>query len=136
MTRHTSMEVILRVPASILFSGSVHKLTAVAGKGSFGLLPNHVDLVTDLVPSIMVMTLTDGTERYVGIDEGLLVKQSQHVSIVVRRAVQSNDLDTLSQTVSDTFIDAKDEECVARTALSHLEARMVRRFIKLRAPAS
>ena len=136
MTRHTSMEVILRVPASILFSGSVHKLTAVAGKGSFGLLPNHVDLVTDLVPSIMVMTLTDGTERYVGIDEGLLVKQSQHVSIVVRRAVQSNDLYTLSQTVSDTFIDANDEECVARTALSHLEARMVRRFIKLRAPAS
>lgn len=134
MNPHTSMNVILHLPARVLFTGSVLKLTAVAGNGSFGLLPNHTDFVTDLVPSIMTMTLSDTTERFFGVDEGLLVKQGQHVRIVVRRAVQSDDLDTLAQTVSDTFVDARDEERIARTALSHLEATMVRRFIKLRSP--
>ena len=53
--------------------------------------------------------------------------------MVVRRAVEKcDDLDSLTTTVADSFIDMEDEERIARTALSRLEANMVRRFVNLR----
>jgi F-type H+-transporting ATPase subunit epsilon len=53
---------------------------------------------------------------------------------VVRRGVESDDLDALRDTVADSFASLEDEEKVARAALSRLEADMVRRFASLRKP--
>jgi F-type H+-transporting ATPase subunit epsilon len=126
------MQLALHIPSRALFRGPVSRINAVSSNGGFGILPNHVDFLTTLVPSVLVLTLPDSTERFFGIDEGLLVKQSHVVNLVVRRAVASNDLDSLLSTVADSFVDMEDEERIARTALSRLEANMVRRFVNLR----
>lgn len=132
MTMVDSMEVALHIPSSTLFKGSVLRINAVSSQGGFGILPNHVDFLTTLAPSVLVLTLSDSVERFFGIDEGLLVKQGHQVNMVVRRAVESQDLDSLTGTVSSSFIDMEDDERIARTALSRLEANMVRRFVTLR----
>ena len=136
MTMVEHMEVALHTPSRALFNGPVLRLNAVSSNGGFGILPNHVDFVTTLVPSVLVLTLNDSTERFFGIDEGLLIKQGHNVKMVVRRAVESDDLDSLTSTVADSFIDMEDEERIARTALSRLEANMVRRFVHLRTTLS
>ena len=132
MSMVEAMEVALHTPSQTLFNGPIVRINAVSSNGGFGILPNHVDFVTTLVPSVLVLTLHDSSERFFGIDEGLLVKQRHHVKMVVRRAVESNDLESLTSTVADSFIDMEDEERIARTALSRLEANMVRRFVNLR----
>jgi len=132
MNMSTDMQVTLRLPTRTLFSGTATQLFAVAQNGSFGILPNHIDFVTALVPSVLTLQTPEGEELVFGIDEGLFVKKGHVVDIAVRRGVMGDDLDTLRETVRETFVDMDEDERMARSALSRLEANMVRSFAELR----
>lgn len=134
MTMAREMTVILRLPTRQLFDGTATRLTAMAPTGAFGILPNHVDFVTALAPSVLTLQLVDGTEAIFGLDEGLLVKKGHQVDVTALRGVQGQDLATLKEVVQTSFIEMEDEERTARAALSRLEADMVRRFAELRRP--
>jgi len=134
MSMVREMQVSLRLPTRTVFEGSATRLTTTAADGGFGILPNHVDFVTALVPSVLLITLPDGKERIFGIDEGLLVKKGHTVEIAVRRGVESDNLDSLRETVGGSFAAMEDDERAARAALSRLEADMVHRFASLRKP--
>ncbi|MEO6986579.1 MAG: hypothetical protein ABI155_14685 [Paralcaligenes sp.] len=125
------MDVSILLPSCVLYQGQASRLRAVGQAGGFGLLPNHADFVTALVPSVLVLVGEDDTERFFGIDEGLLVKRDRRVSVIVRRGVLGDELESLHQKVRDSFIEAEDNERVARGALSRLEADMVRRLGQL-----
>ena len=56
------------------------------------------------------------------------------VLVAIRRGVQGEDLETLNDTVQSSFVDMDEQERVARSALSRLEAGIVRRFGDLRKP--
>lgn len=128
------MQVNLRLPTRLLFSGQAQKVFAEAENGSFALLPKHTDFVTALQPSVLLLTDKQGHELFFGIDQGLLVKHGYQVNIAVRRAVQGDDLASLNETIQSTFVEVDEDERVARTALSKLEAGIVRRFSDLRKP--
>ena len=134
MSMAAQMQVRVLLPSSVLFEGPATRVSATAVDGGFGILPNHVDFVTALVPSVLLVTPHDGPERIFGIDEGLLVKKGHTVEIAVRRGVPSDDLESLRKTVREHFAGMEDDERAARVALSRLEADMVRRFASLRRP--
>jgi F-type H+-transporting ATPase subunit epsilon len=134
MTMASSMAVSLKLPTAILFEGQATRLTAVAPNGAFGILPNHADFVTALVPSVMTLRLDDESEAVFGLDEGMLVKKGHAVSVAVLRGVRGDDLGSLQELVEDSFIRMNEEERQSRAALSRLEADMVRRFAELRRP--
>ena len=134
MSLSDTMQVTLCLPTQTLFQGAATRLFAVAEDGAFGMLPNHVDFVTALVPSVLILTDADGAERFFGIDEGVLVKRGHAVEVAIRRGVQGEDLESLQDTVQASFVDMNEDERVARSALSRLEAGIVRRFGNLRKP--
>ena len=134
MSMANDMLVTLHLPTRTLFDGRATRLTAMAENGGFGILPNHVDFVTALVPSVLTLMTPEGRERVFGLDEGLLVKKGNAVDVAVRRGVEGDDLGTLRETVRGTFVEMEEDERVARAALSRLEADMVRRFASLRKP--
>jgi F-type H+-transporting ATPase subunit epsilon len=130
----SDMIVTLRLPTRTLFEGPATRLTAMAENGAFGIWPNHADFVTALVPSVMTLRLVDGSEEIFGIDEGLLVKKGHKVTIAALRGVHGDDLGSLKDTVEASFVQMDEEERQARSALSRLEADMVRRFAELQRP--
>jgi len=134
MSIATDMKVTLLLPDSPLFEGRATAMTAVAQNGSFGILPNHVDFITALVPSVMTLELIEGAEAIFGIDEGILIKNEDCVTVAVLRAVRGSDLEALQAEVQTKFIEMDDEERQARSAFSRLEADVVRRFAELRKP--
>jgi F-type H+-transporting ATPase subunit epsilon len=135
MTTASEMAVSLLLPTKSLFAGRATRLTAVAPNGAFGIWPNHVDFVTAIVPSVLSMFLVDGTEEIFGLDEGLLMKKGHQVTVSVRRGVRGDDLDSLQDTVEASFMRMDEDERQARSALSRLEADMVRRFSELQRPS-
>ena len=134
MSMAPDMKVTLRLPTHTLFEGHAKRLTAMGQNGAFGIWPNHVDFVTALVPSVMTLRLVDGSEEIFGIDEGLLVKKGQKVSVAALRGVRGDDLGNLQETVEASFVQMDEDERQARSALSRLEANMVRRFAELQRP--
>ena len=125
------MGVTLRLPTRSLYDGRATRLTAVSPGGAFGILPNHVDFVTALVPAVLTLRLADGSDAIFGLDEGILVKKGHQVDVVALRGGTGKDLGSLRGTVAARFIDMDEEERQARAALSRLEADIVRRFSDL-----
>lgn len=129
------MKLVVLVPEARLFDGAVAKVVAEATTGSFALLPRHADLVAPLVPGVLVYETAEGETGYFGVDEGLLVKCADEVSVAVRRAVGGRDLAELRRLVEEEYLALDEEERVARSALARLEAGVVRRMLELDRPS-
>lgn len=126
-----TMNLKILLPHEVLLHVPARKVIAEAANGSFCLLPNHVDFTAGLVPGILSYEDADGAERFVGVDEGVLVKNGADVLVSTRRAVRGPRLGTLREQVTERFEQIDDRERRARTAVSRLEANLVRRFMEL-----
>jgi F-type H+-transporting ATPase subunit epsilon len=125
------MQLKVLLPSEVLIDSPVLKVVAEAADGWFGILPRHIDIATALVPSVLLYVDNEGIERFLGIDEGILVKCGGEVRVSVRNAVKGNDLQSLRRAVRKRFLELDDRERSARSALARLEAGVVRRFIEL-----
>jgi F-type H+-transporting ATPase subunit epsilon len=125
------MRLTVLLPSEVLIDTPARKVVAEAPDGWFGILPRHVDVATALVPSVLIYVDEEGVERFLGIDEGILVKCDADVQVSTRNAVRGDDLRSLQQAVRAQFLELDDRERSARSALARLEAGVIRRFIEL-----
>ena len=125
------MKLKIMLPAGILLEEEVNKVTAEAENGFFTLLPRHIDFVSGLVPGIFSYEAADKTEHFLALDEGILIKQGEQVSVSTARAVRSDNLDHLQETVENELKVLGESEKKARAVMSRLEADTLRRFTTL-----
>jgi F-type H+-transporting ATPase subunit epsilon len=117
------------LPTEVLIDQAVRKVVAQAANGSFALLPRHIDFVAALIPSVLIYVDEGGCERFVGVDEGILIKRERNVLVSTRKAVRGDDLDALHQLVRHEIMELDEHERAARGALARLEAGVIRHFI-------
>ena len=122
------MRLKIVTPRKILLDIEVNRIVAEGPDGAFGMLPNHIDFVSQLVPGILTYETLDGTECYAGIRAGTLVKAAEEVLLSTSNAILGHDLESLQDRVQEVFRDLDETERAARSALARLEAQMVRRF--------
>ena len=48
-------------PTGVLYEGPVEQATAVGGLGEFGVLPNHMNYITSILPGVLTLRLADGS---------------------------------------------------------------------------
>lgn len=128
------LEVI--TPISVCVDRPARRIVAEGPDGRFGMLPGHIDFVSELVPGILLYETEEGAERFVAINSGTLVKCGDVVRVAVRGAVEGDDLGALRKRVEADFRKHDEEEREARAALARLEASMIRRFRDLEMPGS
>lgn len=120
------------VPGRKVLSSPVVRVAAEGAAGSFTLLPQHVDLVTSLVPGILAyQRAADTPERYVAVDEGLLMKRGAAVVVTVRRAVASEDLESLRRDLEEEVLCLDANERQARLVLDRLESSFLKGLLEL-----
>lgn len=124
-----TMHLKILLPTDLLLHEPVNKIVAEAENGSFGILPRHVDFVAALVPGILIYATADGTEHFIAVDEGILVKCANEVLVSTRNAIPGEDLSSLRQSVKEQFMILDERQRSARSALARLEASVIRRFI-------
>ena len=125
------MQLRVVTPTGSVIDEAVSKVVAEGPNGAFGLLPRHVDFVSELKPGIVFYRSSDGQDRVVAINEGTLVKTGKLVLISTRDAITGDDLDALEDQVTNAFLKIDEHERTARTALARLEAGMIRHFLDL-----
>jgi F-type H+-transporting ATPase subunit epsilon len=109
----------------------VSRIVAETREGSFGLLPHRLDCVAALVPGILIYQVGTEGERYVAVDEGVLVKAGLKVLVSVRRAMAGTDLGQLRAAVEKEFRSVDEREQSVRTVMARLETGFLRRFAAL-----
>lgn len=125
-----SMRVRVILPSGVLLDRRAGKVVAEAPNGSFCLLPRHVDFVSALAPGILALTLEDGSEAFLAVDEGTLVKRGQEVDVATGHALEGG-LGELRQELQAQRAEQDDEEYRARLALDRLEASLVHQVLEL-----
>jgi F-type H+-transporting ATPase subunit epsilon len=125
------MKLRVLLPDELLFEqDGVLKLSVEAADGSLCLLPRHVDFVTAL-PAGLLRYETAGQERFVALDEGILVKWGPEVMVSTRSATCGSELEELRHALRLRMESLDERERLARAALARLQASVVRGFVEL-----
>jgi F-type H+-transporting ATPase subunit epsilon len=127
------MDLRILLPEKTYWQGKVKKIVGEAINGFFCLLPRHVDFVTIMTPGIFFALTEKEEDIYLAINEGILIKTNDQVTLSTRGAVKGDDLGDLKREVEENFIRINQQEEGARSALQKLEADFVRRFLDLEA---
>lgn len=125
------MRLQILLPTRVLADEEVVEVSAEGVHGNFTILPRHVDFLVALVPGLLSFERADGSERYVAVDGGLLVKYGADVLVPTRRGVVGDDLYGLRDLVQREFLAEDERERQTRSAIARLEADFIRRFMEL-----
>lgn len=128
------MRLKVLLPDRIFLEEEATKVAAESPAGSFCLLPRHVDFVSALVPGLLIYENAARRERFLAIDEGLLVKCREEVLVSTRSAAAGDDLGSLQEIIEQQFEAIDDRERTVRSAAAKLEAGLVRRFMEFERP--
>jgi F-type H+-transporting ATPase subunit epsilon len=79
-------------PLATAFSEDVHMVTLPAVDGEIGVYPQHMRLITQIVPGEVIVT-KDGADRSFAVGEGLVEITATRVSIVTDMAIQAEQID-------------------------------------------
>jgi F-type H+-transporting ATPase subunit epsilon len=121
------------LPDRVLVDSRVKKIIAESEDGSFCLLPRHIDYVALLVPGILSYESDEvANEEYLAVDEGILIKRGDDVTVSTRKGVLSKDLEVLKQTVENEFLELEEQERKARSIIAKLEMDVVQGILGLR----
>jgi F-type H+-transporting ATPase subunit epsilon len=90
MTNTLRLEIV--TPEATVYSKPVEMVTLPAIEGQMGVLPQHVRLITQLVPGELIVR-RDGRDEFLAVGEGLVEVTNTQVSIVTNMAVGVESID-------------------------------------------
>lgn len=111
---------------------SVKRIVIETTAGSYGILPRRLDCIAALEAGILLYETEDEGEKYVAINEGILIKTSNEVMISVRNAIGDAPLGELKKIVREEMIALGELEVDARTVMAKLETGFLQNLQKLR----
>lgn len=109
----------------------VQRIVAETHAGCFGLLPHRLDCVASLTAGILVFQTEGEEERYVAVDEGVLVKSGFDVRVSVRNAIGGMGLSQLREAVEQEFMQLDEQERQLRSVLAKMDSGFIRRLVSL-----
>ena len=130
------MKLKVTSPIGIVLRAEIQKIDFEALDGHFTILPRHVDFVSALSPNIVCYQTTDEQMHYMACNRGIFVKKGNNVYLSVHKAVLSESLDDLSQTIQVEFKNDDEQRKEVNTAMAKLEIGLSRGFMKLKEEAN
>lgn len=107
---------------------AVKNIVVKTDSGFLGVLPNRLDCVAVLTPSILSWHTESEGETVIAVDDGILVKVGTEVLVSVRNAIGGGDIKALHEAVTQQFVQESEEETALRLTLAKLESGFIRRF--------
>ena len=118
-------------PEAIAFSEDVEMVTLPAISGEIGIYPQHVRLITQMVPGELIAT-RNGNESLIAVGEGLVAVSGDRVEILTDMAIRAEELDAAKVEEARKRAEARREEKIADESVATLNASVVRSLAHLR----
>jgi F-type H+-transporting ATPase subunit epsilon len=117
-------------PQATVFSEDVHMVTLPVEEGQIGIYPQHVRLITQVVPGEIIVT-RDGQERSLAVGEGLVEVTAQRVSIVTDMAIPAEQIDEARVEEARARAAARLQEKISDEEVASVNASLVRALAQL-----
>ena len=88
----TTLKLEIVTPDAVVYSEDVHMVTLPAIEGQIGVYPQHIPLLTQIVPGEIIVQ-KDGRESYLAVGEGVVEVTATRVAIVTDMAIPSDHID-------------------------------------------
>jgi len=129
MAETLKLEIV--TPQATVFSEDVEMVTLPGVKGEMGILPQHVRLMTQLVPGEMIVRKS-GQDRFLAVGEGLIEVTGDRVSIVTDMAVAAENIDEAKAEEARQRAAARLLEKLSTEEVASVNAALVRSLAQLR----
>jgi len=96
----------LVTPTGIVFEGDAAEVSAIGPLGEFGILPEHINFITSLVPGILEARLPDGTAMHWVVSGGLAEVKDSVLTVLASSAESPERVD---KAAADAEVQQADE---------------------------
>lgn len=125
------MKLKISIPTELILEKTgVLRIVVETVSGSLGILPLRLDCVACLVPGVLLFETKEEGERFIAVDEGILIKTGPDVNVSVKNAVIGNKLGTIHKIVKEQFLVRSEEEKKIRSMLAKLESDFIRNLME------
>jgi F-type H+-transporting ATPase subunit epsilon len=118
-------------PDAIVYSEDVDMVTFTSVEGELGILPQHVRLITQLVPGEMIVR-KGGHDEFLAVGEGLVEVTSRRVSILTDMAIAADKIDEAKVEEARQRAEARLREKVSAEEIASVNASLARSLAQLR----
>ena len=129
MANTLKLEII--TPEATVYSEDVEMVTLPGVEGQIGILPQHVPLMTQMVPGEMSVR-KDGRDRFLAVGEGLVEITGDHVAILTDLAVAAEDIDEAKAEEARQRAAARLREKLSSEEVASVNAALARSLAQLR----
>jgi F-type H+-transporting ATPase subunit epsilon len=113
-----------------VYSEEVDMVTLPAVNGQMGVLPQHVRLMTQMVPGEMIVR-RDGRDDFLAVGEGLVEVTNERVSIVTNMAVAVESIDEAAAEEARQRAAARLKEKLSAEEVASVNASLARSLAQL-----
>ena len=117
-------------PQGVAFSEDVEMVTFPGIEGQMGVYPQHVPLITMIVPGEIIVNRA-GTESFLAVGEGLVEVTAKKVAIVTDMAIPSDKIDEARVEEARQRAEARLREKLSDEEVASVNASLVRSVAQL-----
>jgi F-type H+-transporting ATPase subunit epsilon len=128
MAETLKLEII--TPQAIVFSEDVDMVTLPAVEGEMGVYPQHLHMITQIVPGEIIVT-KGGKERFLAVGEGLVEVTGHSVQIATDMAVPAEKIDEVKVEEARKRAEARLREKISDEEVASVNASLVHALAQL-----
>ena len=129
MSSTLRLEII--TPVATVFSEDVEMVTLPGVEGEMGILPQHVRLMTQMVPGEMVVR-KNGQDRFLAVGGGLVEITGDHVAILTDLAIAAENIDLVKAEEARQRAEARLLEKLSAEEVASVNAALARTLAEIR----
>jgi F-type H+-transporting ATPase subunit epsilon len=117
-------------PQATVFSDDVHMVTLPVLEGQIGVYPQHLHLITQVVPGEVIVH-KNGTDTFLAVGEGLVEITAHRVSIVTDMAIPADGIDEAKAEEARERARARLQEKISDEEVASVNASLARSLAQL-----
>jgi F-type H+-transporting ATPase subunit epsilon len=118
-------------PEGVAYSEDVELVGLRAVEGQIGILPNHIRLMTQMLPGEMLVR-KEGQDKFLAVGEGLVEVTSDRVAILTDMAIAVESIDEAKAEEARRRAEARLHEKISAAEVASVNAALARSLAQLR----
>jgi F-type H+-transporting ATPase subunit epsilon len=128
----SSINLEIVTPESRVFSGSARMVVVPGVEGELGILPDHMPLMTQILPGELHVTTEQGEDVFMAVGEGFLEVRPDRVSVLTDMAISEAEID--EKAAQDAVAKAEQEmkeKALAGEELAFVQSSLLKSLAQL-----